>query len=436
MNKFGTRLAFSAIAGLLFTTTAFGASITAALILYEAPSGANTVADPYSLGIPVTGPAQMTVGANVYLELWVTTDWANGLTGVGMDVMYDPVFFSTSTSQVSLNPSWGLLAYCPVSQECVTAPGLVDDIGGNNLTGIPEGVLWERIATIEFDVLSTPSTCTEFRGGQDGPILFAYYGGGLAGPSDITFINWEMFKTSESPLAEPGDVQKNRFLSFKVPVSIAGQETAIRVKLVDLYVDSTEDPVNGCPARTEGNDLSLFNGKVRYLGPPSAFDDNAASMPKFNASELQCNPYYRDWSPTALTTEFGAGVDTSIIYFYGAEVVPCSVYEVQLIDICCAETLDEGCFSDALQVKTALWGDVWAPFGQVDFTDIGKIVDAFKSIPFVEGPPPGGAPKKAGSVLRGNVPSPGSAINFTDIGRVVNAFKTIAYAEDGPTACP
>ncbi len=59
-----------------------------------------------------------------------------------------------------------------------------------------------------------------------------------------------------------------------------------------------------------------------------------------------------------------------------------------------------------------------------------------KSIPFVPGDPPEGAPRKVRAMLRGNSAPFDSTINFTDIGNVVNAFKTIAYAEDGPTACP
>ncbi|MCH7885991.1 MAG: hypothetical protein IIC01_12195, partial [Planctomycetes bacterium] len=88
--------------------------------------------------------------------------------------------------------------------------------------------------------------------------------------------------------------------------------------------------------------------------------------------------------------------------------------------------------SPALVVRTALWGDIWPPFGDVSFTDIGKMVEAFKSIPFVDGPPPDGAPRKMRAMLRENSAPFDKAINFTDIGKIVNAFKTIAYAELGP----
>ena len=46
------------------------------------------------------------------------------------------------------------------------------------------------------------------------------------------------------------------------------------------------------------------------------------------------------------------------------------------------------------------------------------------------------APKKVRAMLRDNEGAPGTKINFTDIGKVVDSFKTIAYGEDGPTNCP
>ena len=63
-------------------------------------------------------------------------------------------------------------------------------------------------------------------------------------------------------------------------------------------------------------------------------------------------------------------------------------------------------------------------------------MDAFKSLPFIPGDTPEGAPKKVRAMLRGNSAPFVSKINFTDIGKVVDAFKTIAYAEGGPTYCP
>ena len=49
---------------------------------------------------------------------------------------------------------------------------------------------------------------------------------------------------------------------------------------------------------------------------------------------------------------------------------------------------------------------------------------------------PAGGPRKVWALFRDNVRPLDSAINFTDIGKVVDAFKTVAYAEEGPTSCP
>ena len=92
--------------------------------------------------------------------------------------------------------------------------------------------------------------------------------------------------------------------------------------------------------------------------------------------------------------------------------------------------------STPLEVRTASWGDVWPPFGDISFTDIGKAVEGFKGLAFDEGPPPDGAPRKVRAMLRGNSAPFDTKINFTDIGRVVDAFKTIHYREIGPDACP
>ena len=39
-------------------------------------------------------------------------------------------------------------------------------------------------------------------------------------------------------------------------------------------------------------------------------------------------------------------------------------------------------------------------------------------------------------MLRANEGVPGTTINFNDIGKTVDAFKTIAYREQGPVDCP
>ena len=161
------------------------------------------------------------------------------------------------------------------------------------------------------------------------------------------------------------------------------------------------------------------------------FDDGVIPA----GAKLQCDPFIRDWSASKLAADLGISeVEAETIYYYGAEVVPCSIHAVQQATQSCVDSASKGCFSDPLEVGTALWGDIWEPFGSVNFTDIGQEVNAFKSIPYDPGY--SGAPGKWRAMLRGNEGMPGSAINFTDIGKTVEAFKAIAYLEDGPTDCP
>ena len=47
-----------------------------------------------------------------------------------------------------------------------------------------------------------------------------------------------------------------------------------------------------------------------------------------------------------------------------------------------------------------------------------------------------GAANKWRLMLRENEGAPDSAINFNDIGKTVDAFKTIGYLEKGPSTCP
>ena len=67
----------------------------------------------------------------------------------------------------------------------------------------------------------------------------------------------------------------------------------------------------------------------------------------------------------------------------------------------------------------------------MNYTDINAEVNAFKSIPLAAG-----GIGNWRSMLRNNEGAPGASINFNDIGKVVEAFKTIAYSEAGPSACP
>jgi hypothetical protein len=282
-------------------------------------------------------------------------------------------------------------------------------------------------------------------------------------------------------------VDKNRFISFR-PGYDEGS-TAIRVKLVKMYhsaggtqptcVGGSEDGetcaedsecagglcVPNCPSRGGMYpDLSQFEGEVRWLGQPYEFVERSVPPPlNFIASKLECvdlssgSPHFRDWSVGGLLASFGGSqgaagdADVSAVHLYGAEVVPCSVYEVQhVLQGCCSDLEDEACYSPPLVIKTARWGDVWFPYsyeeqGQPNFQDIGAVVNAYKGVAYTPGPPEMGAPPHVRALLHGNVapidpmdpmyPLVGK-INFLDIGLTVEGYKNIPYRMPGPAACP
>ena len=223
---------------------------------------------------------------------------------------------------------------------------------------------------------------------------------------------------------DAGAADRNRAVVFTTPsAAVAGTvSTAIEVRLDTLY-DQTQ-----CPPRTVGPDLSLFEGEVRWLGPPQRFPDEAVpAAPDFIAAELGCCPHFRDWTDAGLDAEF-PGADLSVVHAFGAAVVPCSTYTIRAVDVSCPDLTIDECFSAPIEMQTAEWGDVAEPVGLVSFVDIGSLVNKFKKYPYPA------APRKPGAMLRGNVPPFAEEVGFLDIGLAVNAYKLIAYAEPGPSS--
>lgn len=229
------------------------------------------------------------------------------------------------------------------------------------------------------------------------------------------------------------------------------------VSCLDGATCDTYDP-HGCPARPPSDpDLFRFEGQQRWVGRPEVFPhDTVVGVGAFVAAPLQCCPYFRDWSAEALADDLDdrvcnlapstactvdencltsgsdecVDVDFATLHVYGAEVVPCSTYEMQVAGECCPDLEDERCYSEGLIVSTALFGDIYDPANYlVNFIDVGQTVNAFKGI----GPPAG--PGKLRALLRGNVPALDSRVSFIDISVEVNAYKTIGYEETGPASC-
>jgi choice-of-anchor B domain-containing protein len=260
------------------------------------------------------------------------------------------------------------------------------------------------------------------------------------GAEDLTTLPLEFQVDIAAPPPAPDGVLKSRTVSFGAPVSSVaggGADLAVRLRLKRMYIDTDEDPVNGCPPRTTQPDLGQFEGEVRWLGEPAEFsEDSSPPDPNFLAAATQCCPHYRRWDPAALAAQFGPDADVSVVHAYGTELVPCSVYELQFTPAGCGDLEEEGCYSDPLEVRTGRMGDVWASYGgagEPAFLDIGRVVDKYKGVPFDPGPPEAGAPPKVRAMLRDNVPPLGTKVNFIDIGLVVESYKHLPYGQPGPT---
>jgi hypothetical protein len=196
---------------------------------------------------------------------------------------------------------------------------------------------------------------------------------------------------------------------------------------VDIYNEMN------CPSRPPNLPvLSQFENQVRWLGPPAEYQEGTGStLPRFLASPLQCTPHFRDWSPAALSAEFGGDADTSGIYAYGAEVVPCSLYLLQQIDVRCSNLSNESCYSVPGTAQTGEWGDIVSPFGgisQPNFGDISAVVEKFRAL--------SGAVTKPRAQLQPNVVNPAGDISFADISVCVESFRGFAYLQAGPDPCP
>ena len=216
-----------------------------------------------------------------------------------------------------------------------------------------------------------------------------------------------------APVADPTGLLKTRFISFAVPVQ--SDETALRVKLVSLH--HVDPPYTGGASVP----FTVFEGQAMYVGPPTQYEESASGGTPFYASQLQCTPYYQDWSTITL------------LHVSGEAIVPSSTYEVTNLAASCAGH-ESYCslLSAALEIKTTRWGDVVEPFNppgtdpQPDTSDISALVNKFKSAM--------GAPIKARALLAGGnargTMGPAEIspdFSFTQISLCVDAFKGLPY---------
>ncbi len=229
-----------------------------------------------------------------------------------------------------------------------------------------------------------------------------------------------------SPVAEPGALVKNRYITLEP--GNPGRSTALRVTLSSLH---HPDPPT-LPSRPP-RDFSSSQGQVRWVGPPSDFAESSSNGTTFKAARLQCFPHYMDWSAVGL------------LHVYGDAIVPSSLYDVQAVTIECSSTIEANYSLPSLSVTTSRWADVASPYQQTcavsgcspctvedcvsqpDALDISSMVNKFKNL--------AGAPSKVDAQLQPNTPDPLDDLSALDIVAGVDAFKGFGYPYAGPTAC-
>jgi len=147
------------------------------------------------------------------------------------------------------------------------------------------------------------------------------------------------------------------------------------------------------------------------------------SFGTFQAASLQCTPHYQDWS------------EVGFFSVTGAEIVPSSLYEVEVFPASCAGNEDTCTnVSLPLQIATARWGDIAerrnppSTTAQPDAIDIVWLVNKLKAFP--------GALSNTVVQLQPNVPNIDADVNALDIVTCVDAFKGFPYPFIGPCPCP
>lgn len=196
----------------------------------------------------------------------------------------------------------------------------------------------------------------------------------------------------------------------------AGRRVALRVRLVSLQHPNPPNPPSSPP-----RDFSEYENTYRWVGPPGEFPEGVTPTPSFKAAKLQCTPYFADWGGFPL------------IFVYGPEVMPSSVYEIQTIEEDCdtAELLN---YSPILQAVTSRWGDVVDPLSppsesvQPDSLDVVSLVNKFRNQP--------GSPIKAAAKLQPALIDFSSDVGALDIVSTIDGFRGSAYPYQGLSACP
>ncbi len=208
-------------------------------------------------------------------------------------------------------------------------------------------------------------------------------------------------------VAEPGGLEKNRFISLVVPPNLSGNQCALRVRLTSLH---------DAPEPSDAPDFSAFEGQHRYVALfRDEFDEPVFECPdppfgQYRCARLSCVPEYRDWA---------AELNNEVLHVTGNAIVPLSRYDVAwLPNACLGQEASCPSASTELLIRTALWGDVIP--GQLDMKDIAGLTDKIKQLT--------SAPRMPHAVLVPDEPRPHTRpVNVIDLGNAVNALGGVAY---------
>jgi hypothetical protein len=266
---------------------------------------------------------------------------------------------------------------------------------------------------------------------------------GIGPPARITIGT----PVARTPRPEPVVTAKNRYLSF-APNNPA-VDVALRVTFTGLPVP-----------------YDAWNGVTMWVGPPETYCENSgqgAEPPEgcaavvgqpgnvFYASELQCEPYYRDWhgvcSQGVCVGGLKAGEACSLIgdcmslmHVFHQGIVPGGVYEVQSI-LAGDDTAVEANYSDPLEIATSRWCDLVKdcttqpcspPNGTVDITtDVTALINKFKNLAT--------APTQVRTDVLGNfvLEVPDQQTTVLEFSYAVDAFLGFGYpfSPTGPPPC-
>jgi len=178
------RLFLLLLCGILASNVYGEITTSVRLIAVSVPHDSIMVNNGHNLISDITS---ITTDDIIYVEIWTSTTEpkrynSQGLTTAVVDIVY-PKDELIAMSEV-LSPQWKLLQY---DNSINAALGIVDNVGGNNMTGLGIYPIWEKVSTIKFKVINGNNpvkVCSQFSGNH---LTYAIKGYGVLPNNRIDF---------------------------------------------------------------------------------------------------------------------------------------------------------------------------------------------------------------------------------------------------------